>query len=119
MKLSLFILLPVLVGAGFAAQLDNAGNGFLRGDYFVREVIASDVSPVINIAQMRTIYGTMTFDGNGNYQFRGNQVSSTGGNANQAQSYTINGRYTVGANGLAEIESLVGPERQTIFAAVG
>jgi uncharacterized protein (TIGR03437 family) len=119
MKVSRFLLITNLVVSAFAANLDNGGNGFLRGDYFVREVIASDVSPVINIGQMRSIYGTMNFDGNGNYQFRGSQVSSTGSNANQPQPYTINGRYTVGSNGLAEIESLAGPTRHTIFAAVG
>ena len=59
-----------------AAELDTGGNGFLRGDYFVRQVIASDVNNTIDIGQMRSVYGTMTFDGNGSYQFRGSVADS-------------------------------------------
>jgi uncharacterized protein (TIGR03437 family) len=101
-----------------AAELDTGGNGFLRGDYFVRQVIASDVNGAIDIGQIRTVYGTMTFDGNGSYQFRGSIVDSRAGGG-QAQALNLSGRYKVGANGLAEIEALVGQARATIFGAVG
>ena len=65
---------------GTAAELDSAGNGFLRGDYFVRQLIAANVSDTANIGRMRTIYGTMTFDGTGGYQFRGSLVDSGAAN---------------------------------------
>ena len=112
------VLLIAATAIRSAAELDSAGNGFLRGDYFVRQVIASDVSDTINIGRMRTVYGTVTFDGNGSYQFRGS-VTDTGSGGGQPQSVNVSGRYRVGANGLAEIEALVGQPRATIFGAVG
>jgi uncharacterized protein (TIGR03437 family) len=105
-----------LIGA--AAELDTAGNGFLRGDYFVRQLIAADVSSTANIGRMRCIYGTMTFDGAGGYQFRGSLVDS-GVAGGQPQALNISGAYKVGANGLAEIEALIGQPRPTIFGALG
>lgn len=111
----LLVLFGTLSVATLTAALDSAGNGFLRGDYFVREVVISQVSSTIDIGRVQTIYGTITFDGNGFYQFRGSQVTGT----SQAQAYTTSGRYTAGANGLAEIESLVGPNRQTLYGAIG
>ena len=117
-RLSGIVLFIAAAFVSAAAELDSAGNGFLRGDYFVRQVVAIDVSNTINIGQMRTVYGTMNFDGNGAYQFRGS-VTDTRVSGGQPQTLTLSGRYRVGANGLAEIEALVGQPRATIFGAVG
>ena len=61
------------------------------------QLIATDISSTANIGRMRTVYGTMTFDGNGAYQFRGMLVD-TGAAGGQAQTLNISGRYRVGAN---------------------
>jgi uncharacterized protein (TIGR03437 family) len=103
----------------FGAELDTGGNGYLRGDYFVRQVIFSQATANRVFGQAEAIYGTMTFDGNGSYTFRGNRVTTIGSTPNVAQAHNVTGLYRVGANGLMEVESLIGSPRRTIFGAVG
>ena len=103
----------------FGAELDTGGNGYLRGDYFVRQIIFSQATSSVVFGQAEAIYGTMTFDGSGSYTFRGNRVTTIGSTPNVAQSHNVTGLYRVGANGLMEVESLIGSPRRTIFGAVG
>jgi uncharacterized protein (TIGR03437 family) len=112
-------LILALAHMAFGAELDTGGNGYLRGDYFVRQVIFSQATSSVTFGQAEAIYGTMTFDGNGSYTFRGNRVTNIGSTPNVAQAHNVTGLYRVGANGLMEVESLIGTPRRTIYGAVG
>src|SRR2546430_6271245 len=67
----------ITIAATATAQtFDSSGNGMLKGDYFLRQVLLSGVSSTSTIARARSIVGTATFDGNGNYKFSG-QMADT------------------------------------------
>lgn len=88
---------------GFSQALGNAS---LTGKYFVRHVeFTTDASN--NATDARSIAGTITFDGNGNYSLSGQQVIGTG----TAASFTVNGTYTVTQAGLV---TLTNPQSSTL-----
>jgi len=76
----------------------------LKGDYFLRQVLLSGVSSSGTIARARSIAGTATFDGNGNYTFSG-QMADT--QVAQPQSYSVSGQYQLAPNGFFQIQNLI------------
>ena len=76
----------------------------LKGDYFLRQVLLSGVSSTGTIARARSIVGTATFDGNGNYTFSGQMADSQ---AAQPQSYSVSGEYRLAPNGFFQIQNLI------------
>ena len=76
----------------------------LKGDYFLRQVLLSGVSAQGTIARARSIVGTATFDGNGNYTFAG-QMADT--QVAQPQSYSVSGQYQLAPNGFFQIQNLI------------
>ena len=76
----------------------------LKGDYFLRQVLFSWVSAQGTIARARSIVGTATFDGNGNYTFTG-QMADT--QVAQPQSYSVSGQYRLAPNGFFQIQNLI------------
>jgi len=76
----------------------------LKGDYFLRQVLLSGVSSSGTIARARSIVGTATFDGNGNYTFSG-QMADT--QVAQPQSYSVSGQYQLAPNGFFQIQNLI------------
>lgn len=98
-----------------APNIDTSGNSTLKGDYFMREVVFY-FSASGDINRARSVTGVISFDGNGNYQFTGQQMDSTG-RAPQPASYSVAGQYVVRSNGLAEFENPA--DRQfTLFGEV-
>jgi uncharacterized protein (TIGR03437 family) len=93
-----------IAGAAMAQTFDSSGNGLLQGTYFLRQVLLSGVSSTGTIARARSIVGTATFDGNGNYTFSG-QIADT--QAAQPQSYSVNGQYQLAPNGFFQIQNLI------------
>lgn len=84
-------------------SFDSSGNGTLKGPYFVRQILLSNINQTTSaVGRARSLTGTMTFDGNGTYSFTGQLMDSQGGSA---QAYTASGTYVVAANGLAQIQS--------------
>jgi len=76
----------------------------LKGDYFLRQVLLSGVSSAGTIARARSIAGTATFDGNGNYTFSG-QMADT--QVAQPQTYSVSGQYQLAPNGFFQIQNLI------------
>jgi len=76
----------------------------LKGDYFLRQVLLSGVSSSGTIARARSIVGTATFDGNGNYTFSG-QMADT--QVAQPQTYSVSGQYQLAPNGFFQIQNLI------------
>jgi uncharacterized protein (TIGR03437 family) len=95
---------------GTMLHADVLSNKSLTGKYSFREVLlATDTS------QTLTIFGTLTFDGNGNFTYSGQQLTGT---AAPASVSGTGGTYSVEASGLATISD---PLRSgsTINARVG
>src|SRR5579864_1094770 len=103
------VLRLVMVGisvaaAAMAQNFDTSGNGMLQGDYFVRQVLLSNIANNGSIGRARSIVGILTFDGSGNYKFSG-QIADT--QTAQPQSYSASGQYRLAANGLFQIQNII------------
>src|SRR5579871_828595 len=117
-------LLPVACLAIASAQtFDNSADSSLSGNYFLREVLLSNFDANGNFSRARSLSGTMTFDGKGNYSFAGLLIDSAQ-SSGQATGFSTSGTYGVQPNGLAEIDPLLdqslssGQDLRKIFGAV-
>jgi uncharacterized protein (TIGR03437 family) len=85
-----------------AQTFDTSGNGKLKGAYFVRQVLTTDLDTNTSaIGRAISIIGIMTFDGDGNYTFTGQMTDSMAGTSGAA--YSTSGNYAVESNGMAQI----------------
>lgn len=117
-KIAVLLAGVALAGIRASAQsFDKSADGNLFGDYFVREVMLSNVDQKTSaVGRARSIAGTITFDGQGNYMFSGTLMDSSSG-----QTSTITGQigtYDLAANGLCAIADLI-DNTQTDFGATG
>ena len=91
------LLISLFVAVAFGQQLDNSA---LTGDYgFVQ--LAGDVDGTGALSNVRTIGGTISFDGNGGFTFAAE--SGTGGGSLQAINST--GTYVVESSGILTLTS--------------
>jgi len=92
----------LFVAAAAGQNPDHSGNASLKGDYFVREVLMTgDAGGSITAAA--SVIGVATFDGNGNYTFKGQGTTlASGPDAN----VSLSGTYNVASNSFLEIQSL-------------
>ncbi len=97
-------------------SFDNSADAVLHGAYFVRHVLTSLDGNTGDITRAVSLAGTMTFDGQGNYSFSGQELDSTKGSA--AASYTVTGTYAVSSSGLVQIQNPVDPT-DTEFGGIG
>ncbi len=92
----------LLVAAAAGQNPDHSGNASLKGDYFVREVLMTGNGGG-SITAAASVIGVATFDGNGNYTFKGQGTSlASGPNTN----VSLSGTYNVAGNSFLEITSL-------------
>lgn len=97
----------VLLAVSAAGQnFDNSANARLKGSYFVREVLVTNVNAQGAVGQALSAVGTMIFDGAGDYTFTGTMMNSNP--AQQNTSYSVAGNYQLAANGFLWIDSTVG-----------
>jgi uncharacterized protein (TIGR03437 family) len=97
---------------------DNSGNSMLKGTYFVRQVSTMLDPSTSDIDQAVSLTGTMTFDGNGNYTFTGQELDSTVGST--AVAYTTTGTYAVSNGGQVQISTPIDADSgDTEFGGVG
>ena len=94
--------------AAFGQTPDNSQNALLKGTYQFRHVAVQNVDSSNDPSEVTATYGTITFDGAGNYTITGatsldNTVS--GG----AQPLNATGTYAIGANGLGYIANPLYP----------
>jgi uncharacterized protein (TIGR03437 family) len=99
----LLAVLGLAVAAGQQTQ-DSSGNGLLKGNYQFRNVAVQNVDSNGNPTQVTATYGSIVFDGAGNYTITGTTIDNvqTGG---VAQTFTTTGIYAIGANGAGYVSS--------------
>src|ERR1700722_8853510 len=117
-KIAVLVAEVALVRIAASAQsFDNSGDGNLFGDYFVREVMLSNLDQKTSaVGRARSIVGIITFDGQGNYSFTGTEMDTATG-----QQVAITGQvgvFDVAANGLVAIGDLI-DNTQTDFGGTG
>ena len=99
----LVVSLMMLTGALASAQLFS--NASLTGKYFARHIeFTTDANN--NVTDARSIIGSVTFDGAGNYSFNGQQVVGAG----TAAAFTASGTYSMGSGGML---TLTNPQKTT------
>lgn len=84
----------------------NAQNSSLSGRWFVRH-LQFTLDAGNKVTDARSLYGSATFTGSGNFTFNGQQVILTG----PPTSYSVSGTYTVAASGAV---TLTNPQRPTL-----
>ena len=98
----------MLAGFGLAIAsgqtLDNSGNGLLKGTHAFRNVAIQNVDSLGNPTQVTASYGTIVFDGNGNYTIKGTTVDNTVASG-APQTLSTTGTYAIGANGTGYVSS--------------
>src|SRR5215469_2863120 len=85
-----WMLLVAALAAPRLVRAQTLSNGSLKGNYFFRYVSILAASSG-SISDPRSLQGTMTFDGAGNYTFTGQQVTGTAA----AAAATGKGSYSV------------------------
>ena len=102
------LLLVVSAATGFqaAAQTagwDTSGNGMLNGTYYFRQVIYQLSSSANgSLSDAVSLYGTLSFDGAGNYSMNATLVDL---GAQQLQNGTTKGTYSIAASGQGFLSS--------------
>jgi hypothetical protein len=112
------ILIALSTAIGAAAQnFDTSGNGMLKGQYFVREILIAGQNGDANgtITSAASVMGVVTFNGSGGYSFSGTAASTASPGTITMQ--VLTGTYEVGSNGLLGIQSLADPT-QTSYGGV-
>ena len=98
-------------------QVDASGNGFLKGPYFVRQVLLANINQTTSaVGRAVSLTGTMTFDGNGNYTFTGQKTDTQSGGT--AQNYSTSGMYKVSSNAMVQIQNPI-DSTDTEFGGLG
>ncbi len=86
-----------------AQTWDTSGNNLLQGTYYFREVLWLIADSAGNMGRAISIYGTISFDGNGRYTISGAQVMDS--NAGVPQNFSIGGTYSIAASGYGFLSS--------------
>jgi uncharacterized protein (TIGR03437 family) len=101
MKYAAFVVAVFFSPQVFAVEWDTSGNGLLNGTYNFREVLwICDLDATNTLDEAASQYGTITFDGQGNYTIDGSAWSSL---TNSVQPYAVSGRYAIAASGFGFI----------------
>jgi uncharacterized protein (TIGR03437 family) len=122
MRFARFFMLLAAAGAVYAqtgATWDTSGNSMLKGTYYFRQVYYIPSTTYEGyLGEAVTIYGTMSFDGNGNYTIaasNGVQLIDYSFDAEQVENYanctatypcyTTTGTYAISGSGYGVISS--------------
>jgi len=112
---------PALFGLGIASGQvpDTSGNGLLKGSFEFRHVAVQQVDINYNPTQITASYGSITFDGAGNYTIAGASVDNTVSSGAQ-EALNVTGTYAIGANGAGFIANPLHPSNSNdyIYGAV-
>jgi uncharacterized protein (TIGR03437 family) len=96
------------LAAAIGQTQDNSQNGLLKGSYRFRDVAVQNVDNNYNPTEITASYGTITFDGAGNYTVAGTQVDNVATNGLPV-ALSITGTYAIGSNGLGYLSNLSYP----------
>ena len=101
--LATVLLMTGAVAASAQPGFDNSGTGNIIGDYFVREVLLSDIDQSTSaIVRALSIVGVMTFDGQGNYSFTGQKMDTRAAAPVNVTGQL--GQYALAANGFIVLQ---------------
>ncbi|MEI9814801.1 MAG: IPT/TIG domain-containing protein [Acidobacteriota bacterium] len=101
MKRLFFVFTLALTAFGQTVDWDSSGNNLLNGTYNFREALwITDTNASNTLDEAASQYGTITFDGNGNYTANVSSWSSIG---NALTTYTRSGTYAIAASGFGFI----------------
>ncbi|MCC6363612.1 MAG: hypothetical protein IT165_08800 [Bryobacterales bacterium] len=93
---------------------DSSGNSQLNGLYNFRQVVWIVGDNAGNLSRTVALYGTINFDGKGNYSLNGTVSDST---ASGLQSHNLSGTYTISAGGLGYMDNPA-LDKGTVFGTV-
>jgi len=91
-----FLILLVSSVPGLAQNWDTSGNSMLNGTYYMREVTYIVAFDNGDLSRARSVSGTITFDGVGNYTITAQSFDSAVG---VIQNYTVTQTYAISASG--------------------
>jgi uncharacterized protein (TIGR03437 family) len=97
MKFAGFLVLLTSAGAIQAQSWDSSGNGLLKGQYYFRQIYYEVSDKYGDLNSEGSTYGTVTFDGNGNYSMSGQYYQS--GIINLSGPFSTRGTYSISASG--------------------
>lgn len=100
--LSLSGLLIFGLTCAFGQTQDNSQNALLKGSYFFRHLAVQNVDANYNPTDITATYGTIVFDGAGNYTLTGTTIDNVATNG-VSQPLSVTGTYAIGSNGLGYI----------------
>jgi uncharacterized protein (TIGR03437 family) len=112
------ISVPVLALFALAAATgqtqDTSGNRMLKGSYRFRHVAVLNVDSNFNPIEIEATYGTITFDGAGNYAIAATTIDNTVSNG-AAQPLNENGTYAIGSNGAGYVSNPLLPTEPSVY----
>ena len=97
LAVAIAILAVAMCGPAAAQTWDTSGNNMLQGTSYFRQVIWILGDQTGSLGEALSIYGTISFDGNGNYSITNASVFDS--NAGVQQTLTIKGTYYISASG--------------------
>jgi uncharacterized protein (TIGR03437 family) len=108
-----FTVFGIAVAAG--QTLDTSGDGLLNGKFQFRHVAILNVDIDANPTEIQATYGTITFDGAGNYTITGTTINNTISSGAPQPLTVTGGTYAIGANGAGYVANLLYPTNQNAY----
>jgi hypothetical protein len=96
------------VAMGYGQVQDTSQNSLLNGSFAFRHVAIQNFDGNLNPTQVTASYGTIQFDGKGNYTISGTKVDNTVSNG-APQTLSVTGTYAIGSNGAGYVANPLYP----------
>ncbi len=87
---------------------DTSGNGMLSGNFHFRHVAILNLDQFGDPTEIAAIFGTIAFDGKGNYTVTGTEVDNTISNG-APQPLSVKATYAIGSNGAGYVANPLFP----------
>ena len=101
-----FLLPAAAVWQATAQTWDTSGNGLLNGPYYFRQVAWTVGDSAGDLQEAVSVYGTITFDGKGNYSINGQVNDSSSSQPScGTKALTASGTYTIASSGYGSLDS--------------
>jgi uncharacterized protein (TIGR03437 family) len=100
-KIQSIIFLSALCAIGlpaFGQTQDNSQNALLKGSYHFRHLAVQNVDANYNPTDVTATFGTIVFDGAGNYTLTGTTLDNVA-TSGAPQPLSVTGTYAIGSNG--------------------
>lgn len=105
MKFARFLVLLAAAGAIQAQTWDTSGNSMLNGTYYFRQVYYVIGDEYGDLSEAVSIYGNISFDGNGNYSIASAKVLDSASGSAIPQNFTTTGTYSIASSGYGFLSS--------------